>query len=303
MTLLLPTMPMSPIASPDMPMGDDWGYQLKWDGVRILAAVENGSVRLFSKKMLSKNTVFPEIVRLFQNRDDRLLLDGEAVVFDTQEQRPEFAKALQRERAGGPGRAGESAVSRYRLCYVLFDLLHAGDRDLRDTPYAKRHEQLLSLFPAKTADLFVTDLISDGRALWQWVEERKWEGVVSKRLSSLYREGKKHADWYKKKTALRLSVDIVGITEREGRVASLVMSLDGLYFGRVSLGLNERTKLKLREIAADRAVPEAPWRPLPADIVKERVMWIAPPLRCDVTGLEITSAGLLRHPKIARLGL
>jgi bifunctional non-homologous end joining protein LigD len=231
-------------------------------------------------------------------KQKRCLLDGEVVAFDPAENRPVFQKVLQRERSGTAG-SSDAAIS-----YVLFDLLQEGDEDLRDRPYRERHERLKQLFPGEPSpSLFVTDLFSDGEALWRWVETNGWEGMVSKRLASPYREGKRHQDWFKKKTAVVSDVQIVGVVIREGRVASLVMVRDGQFYGRVSLGLNERSKQIIRQYAVSQLAPDSPFRTMPAELKGEQVLWLAKPFVCRVRGLEVTSAGLLRHPKLEAIDL
>jgi bifunctional non-homologous end joining protein LigD len=289
---------MSPIASTELPTGSDWGYQLKWDGVRTLAVLDNGQVSLYSKRLLLKNTIYPEIVEMLTKLQGRFLLDGEIIMFDTEEQKPNFQKVLQRERSGGLGRMNEQR--RYHLCYVLFDLLYVENQDIRLAPYEKRHAILLKQFHTRSPQLFVTDLMTNGQALWQWVEEHGWEGVISKRLTSPYQEGKKHSDWFKKKTTVDRLVQIVGLTIRNGKVASLVMELNGDYFGRVSLGLTEAHRQKLMTYGVQHQVDHSPWGSLP-DLNKETIMWFSPRIPCYVTGLEITSAGVLRHPKIVQI--
>jgi bifunctional non-homologous end joining protein LigD len=299
--MILPANPMAPIADDDIPVGADWGYQLKWDGVRILARIDRGNVELYSRKLLLKNNAYPELVKVLSELEGPCLLDGEAVVFDTAKGRPVFQKVLQRERLRTPANIIQ-AGAREPVQFVLFDVLHAHGQDRRDMPYKERHELLLKLFPEKRERLFVTDLFPDSRALWSWVEERGWEGIVSKRLSSPYREGKKHKDWFKKKTSLLLEVDIYGYTFNEGRLASLVMASDGYYSGRVSLGLNEELKRKLMQRGLrDDLTANRPFNPLPSDLKGIALAWLEKPFRCTVTGLEITDAGLLRHPKLVSL--
>lgn len=294
----LPKEPMAPITIDTLPSGAEWGYQIKWDGVRILAVVDHGKVQLYSRNMLSKNETYPEIVRMLSALKGRFVLDGEAVVFDMEKQRPVFQKVLQRERS----KAGIPAlVQKEPVCYVLFDLLFDGDEDLRALPYTERHKRLLKLFPTKEQQLFVTDLFPYGHALWQWVETNGWEGVVAKRLSSPYGVGKKHSDWYKKKTAVVLDVDIIGLTIRSGAVASMVMLYEGQFLGKVSLGLNMESKSWLLTEGRKRELAQGPFRTLPAELKGEQVLWLKKPFACKVTGLEITSAGLLRHPKIVHL--
>ncbi|MGU3473400.1 hypothetical protein ACLBWT_19900 [Paenibacillus sp. D51F] len=362
------TAPMAPITRADLPQGEDWGYQIKWDGVRLLADIgSDGKALLYSRQGLIKNNIYPEVVVVIEKAAlGRCILDGELIAWTGS--RPSFQKVLQRERmrgkqggtrltplrnpevpaeamAGGAGSKHSAhdlsgsddrllrpqpsqqhpdidnhvdAADRPQpsqppagLAYVLFDMLAAGGQDLRGLPYLQRHEALLSLSPRLPDGMLVTELYSDGEALWHWVAEAGWEGVVSKRLNSLYKEGKQHKDWFKKKTALLLDVDIVGLKIRDGMAASLVMSAEGQYFGSVSLGLTG----EMRALLTSQLVPEGafaggslqagaalPFAALPDDLRKERVVWLQNPFPCTVTGLEITEAGQLRHPKIAGFG-
>ncbi|EXX87956.1 DNA ligase [Paenibacillus darwinianus] len=329
--LPLPAEPMAPVFDDRLPEGEDWVYQLKWDGVRILAALDGaGGAELYSKRMLVKNGTYPELAAMLSERSAELgpcVLDGELVYWDGV--RPSFQKVLQRERMRGPGTSGRLEDS--GLLYVLFDLLYDGSEDLRPMPYGERYARLRSKLPDPGPMLLVTDTFRDGAALWAWVEANGWEGVVSKRDRSPYREGKKHRDWLKKKTKLLLDVDIVGIKLREGRVASLVMAIKGEFAGSVSLGLDEpMRRVLIEQIARERndadgdrndsgsnqrghsrrelagpaleAGAAMPFRALPAELKNETVYWLQKPFGCRVTGLEMTAAGLLRHPKLAGFG-
>ncbi|WP_284642217.1 ATP-dependent DNA ligase [Paenibacillus silviterrae] len=301
----LPKEPMAPIRESKIPTGAEWGFQLKWDGVRLLAELQQNRIRLFSRYMGDKTNIYPEAVKLLTEhalRHQPLLLDGEAVIFDTVKQRPDFSQILQRERT-------RSATARIKgretshFIYVLFDLLHYGGEDWRDRPYHERHAKLLELFPDKHPQLFVTDLISDGDALWDWVDANGWEGIISKRLSSPYREGKHHKDWFKKKTAEVHEVDFIGFIIREGRVASLIMVKNGALFGRVSLGLDTSMKTRLLTFGREQERAEAPLNrtQLPYELRREQILWLSKPLKGTVTGLEVTSAGQLRHPKLVHI--
>ncbi|MFB9328819.1 DNA ligase [Paenibacillus aurantiacus] len=320
----LPFDPMAPIADNEIPSGDDWCYQLKWDGVRILARVgTDGNVELYSRSMFLKNPIYPEIVRLLTRKAAELgpcLLDGEIVWWNGV--RPNFQQVLKRERSRGTSIGSANARSPYSrhepviahtetdaptgsngaIVFVLFDLLADGKEDLRTLPYEERYRRLNAKFPTKEPQLFVTDTFADGEALWRWVEANQWEGVVSKRWSSPYREGKKHRDWLKKRTAVLLDVDIVGLKWRSGIIASLVMAYDGAYLGSVSSGLNEPLRKVLmstfRPIDAHVPARPCPFAAMPGDLKREEVQWLQLPFRCRVSGLEITSAGQLRHPKL-----
>lgn len=303
---ILPLDPMAPLRCEQLPEGEEWGYQLKWDGVRIISSIDSlGRIQLYSRKMLSKDMVYPEISRMLGEALDSddvaggIILDGEAVVFDPQLNRPVFQLALQRERSEASARTQQ----RWPITYVLFDILYRNGDDLRSLPYSERHRILQDVFPEMQPQLFVSDLFHDGAALWDWVEQKGWEGVVAKRLTSPYRPGKKHADWYKKKTAIILDVSIIGIIVRGGHAASMVMLDRGSFLGRVSLGLDTADKDQLMRYAAVYGGAPAPFSKLPSELAKDQIIWLQRPFTCRVTGLEITAAGLLRHPKIVRFEL
>ncbi|MNI77406.1 ATP-dependent DNA ligase [compost metagenome] len=141
----------------------------------------------------------------------------------------------------------------------------------------------------------------NGPILWDWVVANSWEGVVSKRLSSPYRAGKEHNDWFKKKTNLQLEVELIGMLMKEGRVSSLVMRKDKAYFGRVSSGLNGKLKEALMALEANYRLEDY-WDRLPEGLKYKQIRWFNQPLIGKVSGLEITEGGQLRHPKLLSLG-
>lgn len=336
LSLLQLTEPMAPIASDELPLGPEWVYQLKWDGVRMLAEIkDNGSVQMHSRKLLSKNNVYPEIHHKLLEQAAALgpcLLDGEIVYWNGE--RPVFQKVLQRERAGGARQrppvpmqadlAHPPSLEKTNpwdehfgprlprlpdghMLYILFDLLSEEGIDLRPLPYQERYNRLAEKLEGLPSDsIILIDMYTDGEALWRWVDEHGWEGIVSKRLSSPYRQGKKHRDWLKKKTALLLDVGIIGVKRREGRAASLVMSDQGCFIGSVSLGLDEAMRQALGDMLQlkrkDAPSWPMPFASLPAELKGEDIIWLPSPLPCRVTGLELTSAGLLRHPKLVAFG-
>ncbi|NDI34719.1 RNA ligase family protein [Chengkuizengella sediminis] len=303
MTIQLPKKPMSPILNEQIPLGDEWGYQLKWDGVRILTFIQDGKVNLYSKKLTVKNDTYPEIVQLFSTsvfqsnlqtkEKDSILLDGEVIVFDQETQKPNFQKVLQREK-------NKSGIiqNKYPVSYVLFDLLYLDGIDWRKKTYMERYQKLKTLFNETTTSLFVTDLFDDGQVLWDWVNTHQWEGIVSKRLSSSYQEGKKHNDWFKKKTNLSFDVEIAAITTKGKLLSSLVMVREGYYFGKVSSGLNQQWKEALLLYSKLHQSNDPTFISLPIDLKGDHIVWLKKPFPCKVKGLEITSSGVLRHPQI-----
>lgn len=296
----LPIIPMAPVSDDEIPHGEDWGYQLKWDGVRIIAHMNDDSVTLYSRNGLIKNTTYPELARNLAMLPGRMVLDGEAIVFDPIKQRPSFPMVLQRERLRQPNRI-EGAAQTLHITYVLFDLIEQDGEDLRGLTFQERHERLKQAFPTKNDWLFVTDLFTDGPSLWQWVESNSWEGMVSKRLSAPYREGKHHRDWLKKKTKQQFEASIVGLTFKEGRLlSSLIIMMNGQYAGRVSGGLNESLKHRILQLPNH---SKSPFLQLHSDLKNVKLVWLTKPFTAIVSGQEISDYGLIRHPQIVKLEL
>ncbi|QGQ94821.1 DNA ligase [Paenibacillus psychroresistens] len=298
---MIPFKPMSPILVDEIPEGVEWGYQLKWDGYRIVAWIEDGHVELYSKNMLSMNSKFPELVLALSSLKGKYLLDGEAVILDPETQRPSFQKLQKRGRMKEEASIARAVVAN-PVQYIVFDLLQIGIEDLRKLPFRERHDRLQLAGAEWQEPLFLTDLFDNGEQLWHWVKQHKWEGIVIKRLSSAYKKAKEHQDWFKRKTSLELEVEIVGLLMKEGRISSLVMRQDGLYRGRNSSGLNGDIKARLGLLPAAKKRSDY-FQELPEGLRGETVLWLDSPFIAEVTGVELTEAGTLRHPRIIGLQL
>lgn len=299
----LPAPPMSPLLSSHIPTGAGWTHQLKWDGVRILALCSPGSVQLYSKKLLNKTSIYSEVTEMLNQWSITLqypvLLDGEVVVMDPKTLRPSFPLVLQRERTRAQG--SDEAL---QANYVLFDLLAYNGKDIRACPYSERYERLVSLPIPSTERCFVTDCFHDGDALWQWVNDRGWEGIVSKRLDSPYVEGKQHRDWMKKKKDMQLYSFAIGYVRKDNRPSSIVLAdSEGKYMGKASIGLDELRRQLLTEWAIKHPADRPTTQGLPASFSKEQIIWYRHPIPCLIGALEYTDAGLLRHPRILTLPL
>ncbi|WP_433943053.1 DNA ligase [Paenibacillus sp. SN-8-1] len=291
---------MSPILTDEIPYGEEWIYQLKWDGFRILAWVQEGKVELYSKKMLLRNKSYPDLVKALSRYPGTFLLDGEAVILDGASGQPSFQLMQQRDKLSDASLI-KRAANRQPVQYIMFDLLQLGDLNLRSLAYEERRFQLQKLTEGWESPLYLADEFEDGEALWDWVVHQGWEGMVCKKRQSKYKVGKDHQDWFKRKTILHFDVEIVGVIWKDGRVSSLVMRRDGLYFGRVSSGLNERVKMRLRELPAN-ALQEDYFPDLPKGLRNADVRWLNSPLEARVSGRETTTLGLLRHPRLVDLG-
>ncbi|MGH3678844.1 MAG: DNA ligase, partial [Natronosporangium sp.] len=174
-----------------LPTGAGWSYELKWDGVRAVAVIRGGRVRLYARSGAEITIAYPELAALAEAVPDTVL-DGEVVVLDAAG-RPSFQVLAERMHVRDLGRAAQLAAT-LPVTYMIFDLLAEGDTDLTGEPYQRRREALERLAPAGPHWL-VPPRFTDGPATLAAAEDHSLEGVVAKRLGSVYRPGLRSADW------------------------------------------------------------------------------------------------------------
>ncbi|MGA7096921.1 MAG: non-homologous end-joining DNA ligase [Acidimicrobiia bacterium] len=204
----------------------DWWFEVKWDGYRAILSSSEGRVRARSRRGLDLLGPFPELGRL--QLPDGLAVDGEVVAFDEQG-RPSFSLLQQRTGFGGTGTGAKVGVN-----FVAFDLLYQ-DRDLTRMPYRERRTALAELglpSPAIVPEATPTT----GVSLFEAAKEAGLEGVVAKRVESLYVPGKRSPDWRKIAVRHRLRAVVGGYLPGEGSRAAT--------FGSVLVGLHDRDGLR-----------------------------------------------------------
>lgn len=268
-----------------------WVYQVKWDGVRMLAFINEGSVSLQNKGGRLKTAAFPELNYL-GNIPGSAVLDGEVVVLH--QGKPNFSMILRRNFALKPWPGAPP------IAYVVFDLLYLEDKDLRPLPLESR-QKLLSGLRLPPGPVSVIDNFHDGQGLYQLTGERGWEGIVAKDLSSSYIPGK-NASWLKIKHRQRQNFQVVGYTTDLGRVAALLLGVDfgqGLVFaGAAASGLSEKGKRELQLLLPGLA---APGPALKASAKIKAAYWLQPYLQAEVEFMEWTDTGTIRSPVIKAL--
>jgi bifunctional non-homologous end joining protein LigD len=282
---------------------DAWAYEMKWDGVRAVAYLQGGTVRLMSRNDLDVTRSYPEVaVPPAALAGEAAVLDGELVTFDAHG-RPSFARLQERMHIADVAVARRLAA-RLPVVYLVFDVLYAGGRSLLRTPYSERRAALDGLgidggswrvppsFPGPGGDVLAAS------------NEAGLEGVVAKRLTSTYLPGRRSPDWRKVKHVRMQEVVIAGWRpgqgRREGLVGSLILGVqgpDGLeHAGGVGTGFTERM---LRDLAArlgPLARATSPFaRELPRAETRD-ARWVEPRLVGEVLFTEWTPDGRLRHP-------
>jgi bifunctional non-homologous end joining protein LigD len=191
------------LAVPATPFdSSEYSFEVKWDGIRALAAVETAGWRLWGRERADYTTRYPELEGLHR-LPAGMLVDGELVAFDA-DGRPDLPRLLRRHGLTDPWRIRQ-ARHWCRVRYVLFDLLYHAGRCLVREPLARRRDVLAQVCQQlDAADVqFSAGVIGAGKAYYEIAVDQGHEGVVAKHLASTYRPGRRSAAWRKIKPRLR----------------------------------------------------------------------------------------------------
>lgn len=288
MPLSFPVPPMK-AGIGTLPLDDaNWAFELKWDGYRTLAFIDSGRVRLQSSNLHDVTSAYPELGELASGvHAATAILDGELAVLDD-DGMPRF-ELIQRHR-------------RQAVLFV-FDVLRIDAHDTVGLPYEDRRRLLDQLVEGGDNWTVPSHQIGDGAALLAATVERQLEGVMAKRLGSLYVPGKRSPNWRKVKNRRRVEVVIGGFTRGEGARtgvfgALLVGRYDGptlVFAGGVGTGFDQRRLESLTRRLRDLAVPDCPFDPPPPASYRRGATWVAPTLRATIEITEFTNDGLARH--------
>jgi bifunctional non-homologous end joining protein LigD len=284
--------PMLATLAAELPRGEGWRFEVKFDGFRALAYVRGGECELVSRNEKPLTPRFPEVAKAIPRalKTPNAVLDGEVCALDAAG-RPSFSAMQQ-----GTG----------TLVFYVFDLLEVDGEPLVDRTLEFRQARLAELLDRRSRTVRLSESFEDGEALLEAAEQQGLEGVMAKRIASKYAQGKRTRDWLKVKTHGRQEFVIAGYTRGEGRRAdsfgSLVLAVNeggGLrYVGNVGTGFNAKEierLLKLlrpleRKDSAFAVVPKMP------RVRRNDVVWVEPHLVAEVEFSEWTHDGHVRQP-------
>jgi bifunctional non-homologous end joining protein LigD len=283
--------------------GNEWIFELKYDGYRLLVAREDGEPLLLYRHGSDVTATFPEIARAVRGLPCDIVMDGEVVVLD-EGGRPSFQRLQKRAQMRRAVDIERGAVEAPATAF-LFDMLGFDGYDLRPLPLLARKQVLSDLLP-RTGPLRFADYVDErGEELFASIGRMGLEGMIAKRKQSPYRAGRS-ADWLKIRHERTGDFTIVGFTPPKGARAGFgalelgVRTEAGLrYAGRVGTGFDDRLLSALhKELQARRQTAPAFSGPIPAG---RGHFWVKPDLVCEVRYREWTRDGHLRHPVFLRL--
>ncbi|GGY06054.1 non-homologous end-joining DNA ligase [Streptomyces hiroshimensis] len=300
--------PMLATPAPLPPAAEEaaWAFEVKWDGIRLVVGVPgDGTARPVTRAGNDATVTYPELQALGERLRGRpAVLDGEVVALDGAG-RPDFGLLQRRMGVTDPRRAARLAAE-YPVRLMLFDLMHLDGRSLLGLPYRERRAVLEGLGLAGPAWSVPAAVEGHGRQAWEATLEGGFEGVVAKKLTSLYTPGVRSSEWRKTKHVVTLDVVIGGWAQGRGALSGLpgavlvgVEEPEGLrYAGSVGSGLSERERRDLARYLS--VIPRAD-PPFAGPVDVPGAQWVEPRLVAEVVFSGWTASGRLRHPVWHRL--
>ena len=280
---------------------DDWAFEMKWDGIRAIATISQGEVRLTSRNGNDLTRTYPELQSIAAAVDGDAVIDGEIVALDAKG-RPSFGRLQERMKLSKASDI-EKARAKTGVFFMAFDLLERDGDSLVKKHYDERR-QLLEKHVATKGEVQVPPgFDGDEKAAMRSSLELGLEGVLAKKRDSTYLPGKRSHSWVKLKHHRAQEVVVVGWTEgkgtRAGRIGALLLGIpgdDGLqYVGKVGTGFGDSQLDEMQTRFAKLERVTSPLEGVP-EAEAQSAHWIRASLVGEVEFTEWTATGRLRHP-------
>jgi len=284
----------------DKPFSDpEWLFEIKWDGVRTLAFLREGKVRLVSRSGRNVTAEYPEFRDLPKHiAANTVILDGEIVTLD-ENGRSDFQKLQNRIGVSNPSQRLLEAIP---LHYYLFDLLYCNGFDIRKSPLLQRKELLRQIVRGENRVRFSEHQLEKGEELFAAASDKGLEGIVGKQIESPY-TGTRTPFWVKLKIVKELDAVIVGWTApRRTRqyFGALVLALydnkELKFIGSVGTGFTEKTQKEILDQLKALRTDKSPLKNPPK--LREHVEWVKPAMVARVKYGNWTEDNHLRAPVI-----
>jgi bifunctional non-homologous end joining protein LigD len=286
------------------PHADDWAFEIKWDGVRLLAYVQGGRIDLRGRSGLDMTATYPEVRELAATMGMvECVLDGEVVALD-EGGVPRFELLQQRMNVTGDARIARLART-VPVRYHIFDLLFLDGRSAMSLPYRDRRRLLEALELDGPHWGTPASHVGAGREMLEFTRQHEMEGVIAKRLDSRYEAGRRSDAWVKIKHARRITLEIGGFTlgrdGRTGHIGAVVVGErleDGTLrcAGKAGSGL---TSALIDALEAE--LVRRPTSPFGSGTIPAGTTFVEPTHRAVIEFTEWTAARTLRHPTFKAL--
>jgi len=288
-----------------VPEGDQYTFEVKWDGIRATLHIDEGALKIKSRSGRDITKLFPELhdIKTYLNASSGLF-DGEIVALDSKG-RPEFKNVISRLHQTSEAKIERSTRSN-PVYFYMFDCINLDGRFVTNEPLWKRQQWVKDVIK-KAGPYRNSEAITDGQSLYAAARQMNLEGIMAKDRNALYQIGKRSKAWYKIKFKDTEDCVILGYVEGKGERKPLFGAMhigsfvDGelIYRGKVGTGFDmkklKELKLMMDEIKTDKKGFE---NNTPDDSIST---WLEPILFCEVKFASITPSDTFREPVFVRL--
>jgi bifunctional non-homologous end joining protein LigD len=300
--ILQPITPFEPILTEDIPKGENWIGQIKWDGVRILTYFDGQEVKLYNRKKNERTLHYPELQDLCAYcRADSVILDGEMIALGN-DGKPSFHEIMRRDGLRRLDRLNQ-VRNNVNVTYMVFDCLFYNNEWKHKWALKDRLELLQHIILPNESVQLVTSVPSQNiHHLYEVIRQENMEGIVIKDLNSTYAIGEKSDRWQKKKNYKDLIAVVGGVTYRGDVVNALLLGLyDKLgqlwYIGHAGTGKLKASDWRLLTEAIKPLITEKrPFINQPERL--KTAVWLTPKLTVKIQYIEWTKGHSLRQPVI-----
>lgn len=275
----------------------NWFFEIKWDGVRALAWIVDGTLTLRSRTGQDITKRYPELASLPEAiAAPKAILDGEIVALDARGH-SNFERLQERMHVRAPS---ENLVAQVPVVYYVFDLPYCGGYDLREAPLLERKQLLQRLLHTSERIRYSDHQLEHGKELFELARENGLEGIVAKRVGSAY-VSDRSANWVKLKVTKTVDAVVGGWTAARTAAIPFGSLLLGLYqdkklrfIGHVGSGFGEERLDELASKLKELEVETCPFDTVPEP--NEKPTWVSPALVARVKFSGWTEEHALRHP-------
>jgi len=285
-------------------------FEIKYDGTRTICYFENGNIKLVNRRGKEFSYRYPEIKEALKKalKAKEAVLDGEIVVLENG--KPNFWKLAEREHVDNKFRI-ELLSKLMPATYIIFDVLFLDGKELTNLPLLERKKILKDTIEENERIKIAMYKIGSGKELFEFAKKNGLEGIMAKKIDSIYEMGKRSKNWLKIKVENTLDVAIIGYTtgtgEREDFGSLLVAAYHKgklKFLGRVGTGFSKEEieeiikKLEKEKVPTPFVSPENVKLDLPEG---REAIWVKPKYVCEVKFLEFTEDMQLRAPVFVRM--
>lgn len=297
MTTIKPIKPFEPLTTEEIPTGNNWIGQVKWDGTRILIYSTDNKVQIFNRNLNERSKQYPELlIPAEYSKINNFIIDGEIITL--KDGVPSFYELMKRDRIRNIEQ-NKDVFKNIPIVYMVFDVLSINDKWITKLPLIER-QKILNEMIIPNANIQVVESFTDTKGLFEACIENDLEGTVFKDLNSTYTINGKDSRWLKKKKDQDIIAVVGGVTIKGSLVKSLHLGLYNdqdqlVYIGSVGTGkLTKEDWFHLTKSISSIIIEKSPFENFN---IKDSV-WIDPLLTVKVHFLEWINGKKLRHPII-----